>query len=238
MPPVFIPFGLSHFVVILISFLIILGVFATKKWHVKYRSILSKIIVWGGLSFYPLHFISYFFIVKSFDIRYDLPILQICGITLLSVCSFLLSKKPVWQTFFYNIVLFWGISAMLASFFTPALKEDFPHIYFWLFWLSHWAIVYILSFVLITNPKPVKYKNLWQSVAVLLAYTAVIYPFDLISNSNYAFLVTKPEIIHFGYFYSINFDQSPTYFVPALLVIVVLFHLIWGVNFLLSKLEA
>ena len=235
MPPVFSSFGLSHILVILTSFCIIFLVLITQKWHRKHQEILSKVLIWAGLSFFPVHFISYFFIIKSFDIRFDLPILQICGITILSTCFYLATKKPSLQTFFYNIVLFWGVSAMLASFFAPALKEDFPHIYFWLFWLSHWMIVYVLSFVLIAKSQTVKYINLWQSVLTLALYALVIYPFNIITNSNYAFLVSKPDIIHFGAYFNTNFDQSPTYILPALLVIIVLFHLIYGVKLILSR---
>ena len=235
MTTVFSPYGFSHFWVILVSFLIVFAVYISKQWHLKNQLALSRVIIWGGLSFFPIHFLAYFFIVKSFDIRFDLPILQICGITLFSICLFLLSKKPVWMTFFYNILLFWGISAMLASFLTPALKEDSPHIYFWLFWLSHWAIVYVLSFVLIVSSIKIRYINLWQSVGVLIIYAIIIYPFNQITNSNYAFLISKPEIIHFGSLGGVNFDQSPAYILPALLVIIALFHMIYAVNWIIAK---
>jgi uncharacterized membrane protein YwaF len=119
---------------------------------------------------------------------------------------------------------------MLTSFSTPALKEDFPHIYFWLFWLSHWAIVYILSFVLMIKYKTIAYINLWQSVFTFLIFLMLIYPFNVATNSNYAFLITKPEIIHFGVIAGVDFDVSPNYILPAILLGIIVFHLVYFIN--------
>jgi len=235
MPPLFQPFGFSHFVVILLSFAIVFLVYRSRDWHYRHQKIVLKIISWGGLSFFPIHFLGYFFVLQTFDIRYDLPILQICGITLACSSIFLLTKKAKLQEFTYNIILFWGVSAMLASFLTPALAEGFPHIYFWLFWLSHWAIVYILSYIFIVKPRNIDYQSLWQSVSTLIVFALIIYPFNLFTNSNYAFLVTKPAMIQFGVWGGIDFDQSPAYIFPALGVIIILFHLIYGTKLVLER---
>ncbi len=233
--PIFQPFGPSHLLVILFSFAIIFLVHQSRNWHIRHQNIISKIISWGIFSFFPLHQLYYFLVLKTFNISFDLPMLQICGVTLICAGIYLNAKTPKLQQFSYNIIFFWGIPAMLASFFTPALKEDFPHIYFWLFWVSHWLIVYILSYVFIIKSRQVRYINLWQSVLALAIYVAFIYPFNLLTGSNYAFLMQKPEIIHFGFLSGIDFDQSPAYLIPATIVIIILFHLVYAVQHILKR---
>ena len=219
----FIQFGLSHVLVIVTTALLVLVVYKTKNWHVKHVDLLSKVISTLGVLFFPIHFIVYKFVINTFDIRYDLPILQVCGIITASVCVYLITKKEI----FYKIICFWGISAMLASFFTPALLEDFPHIYFWLFWVSHWVIVYVISFIIFVLPKNIKYIDIWKSTAALAIYAFIIYFFDIFTHSNYGFMIDKPAGIQFTTLFGIDFNKSPYYLIPATLIVIILFHLIY-----------
>ena len=222
-PKLFTQFGLSHNLVILSTVLLILVVYKTKNWHFKHKDLLSKIFSTLGIAFFPIHFIVYKFFLNTFDIRYDLPILQVCGIITVSVCAYLITKKEV----FYKIICFWGISAMLASFFTPALLEDFPHIYFWLFWVSHCLIVYIIGFIIFVLPKKINYIDTWTSTLILLIYASVIYFFDIATSSNYGFVIYKPAGIQFISLLGIDFNKSPYYLFPALFIVVILFHLVY-----------
>jgi len=222
-PKLFAQFGLSHNLVILTTIILISVVYKTKNWHLKHIDLLSKIISTLGVLFFPIHFIAYKFVINTFDIHYDLPILQVCGIITVSVCVYLVTKKEI----FYKIICFWGVSAMLASFFTPALLEDFPHIYFWLFWISHWLIVYVISFMVFTMPQKIYYIDIWKSMAILAVYAFLIYFFDIFTHSNYGFVIDKPAGIQFGSMFGIDFNKSPYYLFPATIIVTILFHLIY-----------
>lgn len=228
----FIQFGFSHILVILTTVLLVLVVYKTKNWHIKHKNLLSTIFSTLGVFFFPIHFIIYKLLLNTFDIRYDLPILQVCGIITASVCIYLITKKEI----FYKIICFWGISAMLASFFTPSLLEDFPHIYFWLFWVSHWVIVYVISFIIFVLPKNINYVDIWISTTAIVIYAFVIYFFDIFTHSNYGFLIDKPAGIQFTSMFGIDFNKSPYYLFPATLIVIILFHLIYVIfNFKIIK---
>jgi hypothetical integral membrane protein (TIGR02206 family) len=223
-PKLFTQFGISHILVIISTLLLILIMHQTKNWHYKYRDLLAKVFAILGVVFFPVHFLIYTLVLGTFDIRYDLPILQICGLITASICLYLISKKEL----FFKIITFWGISAMLASFFTPALLEDFPHIYFWLFWISHWVIVYVISFIILIFPKKINYKDIWIASLALIAYAFVMYIFNIFTDSNYGFVIEKPDSIQFTTIFGLDFNKSPYYLFPALLIAIAIFHCIYA----------
>lgn len=224
-PNRFIPFSFTHWVILILAIFIVLISPAFKKLSDSSLSKISNFISWGYIAFFPIHLLVYIFLVKTFNIVYDLPILQICGVSSLATSLYLLTRNRN----FYLISYFWGFGAMLASFLTPALLEDFPHIYYYLFWGSHLVIITTITFIYNIYPIKVSYKDVWKSFLFFLIYVAIVYPINVIINANYGFVRSIPEGNSFLDIFGPQWSQAPYYYIPAVLIIIGLFHLFYFV---------
>jgi hypothetical integral membrane protein (TIGR02206 family) len=230
----FVNFGLTHWIAIFCG----LTAYFTSIWFAKKSQDQNKVekvlkfIAYSILLFFPLHLIFYIFVLRSFNFKWDLPILQICGLVSVFLSLFIFTKKAI----YFKLVYFWGLSAMLTSFLAPDLRDNFPHIFYFLFWGSHIVIISVLAFVFKLRAVKISYIDIWQAFFIFLIYVFLIYPINHILNANYGFVREIPDgnlmISFFGSFWS----QSPFYFLPAGFIILALFHVLYFLRkFILSK---
>ena len=92
------------------------------------------------------------------------------------------------------LLYYWGLTLTPQAILTPALRYDFPHIAYFMFWGGHlmvvWAAVY-LTWGLGLRPD-------WRSYRFALlattAWAALMLVFNTIAGSNYLFVNHKPAV--------------------------------------------
>ena len=123
------------------------------------------------------------------SLSYSLP-LYLCSLALF-VCAFMLITKNKTS---FEIAYFWGLGASVQSLITPALYDfDFPHFRFFEFFIAHGAVVASIFFMIFIE----KYRPTIVSVIKVMVITLVsailIYFINIFLNTNYLFLIEKPD---------------------------------------------
>jgi len=121
-------------------------------------------------------------------INISLP-LHLCG-----VAAFLIAWM-LWRQSYksYEVAYFWGVGGGIPAMLTPDLMAAFPHPSFFYFFISHGLIllgVMYATFIFSFRPR---LASVGKAIISTLGLMAVIYPINLVLNSNYMYLLAKPE---------------------------------------------
>lgn len=119
-----------------------------------------------------------------FTVQLSLP-LNLCDLSVFLLAVLLVSRSYL----LYEVLYFWALAGTLQSFVTPNITYAFPHFEFFAFYIQHGgeilAIVY-LSVVARMRPRPI---SILKSLGALLVWLVVVYVFNLLTDSNYMFLM-------------------------------------------------
>lgn len=124
----------------------------------------------------------------QFDFGTSLPI-QLCDL------AWMATAVALWTHHRFPVALtyFWGLVLTTQGILTPALDSGFPSPKFVAFWGMHllivWAAVYLTFGLRLT----VRWRDYATTVATTAVWAALVYAFDLATDTNYGFLVRKPE---------------------------------------------
>ena len=89
----------------------------------------------------------------------------------------------------FEVLYFWALAGTIQSYITPNITFGFPHFEFFVFYLQHGGeILAILYFVFVLKYRPTPI-SIVKTYAWLMALIVFVYTFNLITDSNYMFLM-------------------------------------------------
>jgi len=116
-------------------------------------------------------------------LEYSLP-LQFCDITgLIAPLALLTGRRPL-----RAILYFWGIGLSTLAFIAPDLHEGIGSGRFWLFWLSHSAIVGSAIYDVAGRGFRPGGRDWGIAVAAAAIYVALVLPFDVLTHFDYCYV--------------------------------------------------
>ena len=188
MPPKFLFLGPSHLVMLgLTVFLTVAFIVLARRWpHSRLPSILGAL---PGLALI-CSYISYN--VQRFrdgywEPRYDLP-MELCTWAAIAVIVTCFTRN----LFTFELSYFWVMAGSIHGTLTPNLQEDFPHFYFFIYFIGHVCLV-IASFYFIfawkLRPRP---GAIWRVFLMSELYFATAFTLDYALDTNYGYLMRKP----------------------------------------------
>ncbi|MEM9418316.1 MAG: TIGR02206 family membrane protein, partial [Planctomycetota bacterium] len=126
---------------------------------------------------------AYFLLVEQ-DWTDSLP-LHICDLAGLLGPVALLTRQRVLRTTLY----FWAFGLTIWGFLTPTLTHGPEHIRFWLFWVSHAAVIFYAAYDCVVNRYRPALVDLGTVCLVTMGYLAVLLPINLANEGwNYAYI--------------------------------------------------
>ncbi|MEM9914389.1 MAG: TIGR02206 family membrane protein [Planctomycetota bacterium] len=84
---------------------------------------------------------------------------------------------------------FWALGLTIWGLLTPALTDGPEHLRYWLFWISHCAVIFYAGYDCIVNRYRPFAKDCGMACLITMAYVALLLPFNLANEGwNYAYL--------------------------------------------------
>ncbi len=116
-------------------------------------------------------------------------------LTLCGASTFLCIYLLVGQKYFaYEILYFWGLTGTLQAMITPEIfGYGYTHYRFYEFFIGHGLIIIAILFMTFTNrirPQAISIKKVFFVTNIFAVFVLI---FDLITDSNYLFLIHKPK---------------------------------------------
>jgi hypothetical integral membrane protein (TIGR02206 family) len=116
--------------------------------------------------------------------------LHLCNLSELLACLSLLTR---WY-WFRPVLYFWGVIALIA-FINPVPPTGPGFLPYGLFWFGHALILGVASYNLIILRFRPRLKDLLVTIGISLGYVALVFPLNLLLDSNYGFLgPTDPNV--------------------------------------------
>jgi hypothetical integral membrane protein (TIGR02206 family) len=110
--------------------------------------------------------------------------LHLCDVTgLLAVAALYTGRRPV-----RAVLYFWAFAFSAQAFTQPIVRVGMAHVDFWLYWVTHGAIVAAAAYdVAVLGFRP-RLADCRLAVLATLAYIAVVLPVDAALGVNYGYL--------------------------------------------------
>lgn len=177
-------FGLAHSITIavIVGVACLLVFFARHprftQWTPTIRAILAIVLLSNEVIWW---------IISYFVGLWRLP-LQLCDLVLFAVVFSLLKHNP----FIWELAYFWGLAGTLQAVLTPDIRFNFPHYYFFKFFITHGGVVTAIVFLAAGCGKTIQHTAIWRVFAVTNAYAFLIGIFNFFFKTNYLYLCQKP----------------------------------------------
>ena len=181
-------FSLTHWISIILFFLValFLPLIAKKFFSRSLQSIISYLLVFFVFINFPIWALLEI-IAGSFDLKLHLP-LHLCRFANLALPFAVLNKDGV----LFQVLFYWGLSAMFQAIFTPDITHDFPHFHYFRFIAAHHLLVItIIYYVVVFDYKPT-ISGLKSAFFALNVFLIIALIFNIIFESNYFWLMDKP----------------------------------------------
>lgn len=178
----------THYWALLVSILLIVFVpflakrFLSKNKQLLLGKILGWIIFWSYFAWIGLELAA-----GTFDLKEHLPF-QICRFSNLLVILVLNFRREFW----FQIVYFWTVTGVLQASFAPDMQQDFPHFYFFRFFIGHTGMILAVVYAWVIYemcPTMIGFKNGFISTNIFALFTILL---NLFLGSNYFYTLAKP----------------------------------------------
>ncbi len=186
--PVFQPYGTAHWVVILLTVGLPVFFWATARqagregYRRAVRYSLAGLLLanWIG---YEVNRAG----VGQFDAAHALP-MQLCDWAMFAVIGALVTlRRGV-----YEVAYFWGLAGTLQAILTPNLREGFPSLWFFSFFVAHSGIVVgVLYLTLVERLRP-RGWSIARAMAWSEVYLGAALAVNAWTGANYGFLSHRP----------------------------------------------
>ena len=183
------PFGLAHFIVIVLTIALpfVLAAFVRKsRWPQCERTIGRLLAVTLAVNY--LGYEIYLAMTVGLSWEKALPF-QLCDWAMIAIVVALLTGRERWL----EVAYFWGIGGTAQAILTPDLKHAFPDIRFLSFFIAHSGIVVGIAFVMIMRGFRPYFSSVWRTFAWSEMYFVITVAVDLLTGVNYGYLLHKPE---------------------------------------------
>ena len=181
-------FGVSHWISIILFFLaaLFLPLIAKKFFSRSLQSIIKYLLVFFVFINFPI-WVLLEIIAGSFDLKIHLP-LHLCRFANLALPFAVFNKNGI----LFQVLFYWGVSAMFQAIFTPDITHDFPHFHYFRFIAAHHLLVItIIYYVVVFDFKPT-IPGLKSAFFALNVFLIIALIFNMIFESNYFWLMDKP----------------------------------------------
>jgi hypothetical integral membrane protein (TIGR02206 family) len=131
---------------------------------------------------------AYLWLPSQWDVRISLPF-DLCDLAWMAAVYTLWTGRasPV-----YGALYYWGLSLTTQGLVTPDLQQDFPHIFFIMFFASHCltpAAAIFLTWGVGLRPT---WKLMWTTAAATIVWGTCMLVFNAVAGTNYMYLNAKP----------------------------------------------
>lgn len=123
----------------------------------------------------------------QWDLRYDLP-MEFCNWSAIVTVLTLLVRNRTLAELSY----FWVMSGSIQGVITPDLPVQFPHIYFFIFFIAHSGLVVAAAYVVIGMRLPPRPGAIGRTVLYTQVYFVAALLLDWGLETNYGYLMRKP----------------------------------------------
>lgn len=124
----------------------------------------------------------------TFDIKQHLP-LQLCRFSNLAIVLVLIWRKQWW----YELLYFWALAAMLQATLTPDLQHDYPHFMFFRFWVGHPGMILAIVYATVVYGMRPRAKHILKAMAGLNVFLVIAACANYLLHTNYFFICAKPS---------------------------------------------
>ncbi|EPG73397.1 TIGR02206 family protein [Leptospira fainei serovar Hurstbridge str. BUT 6] len=178
----------EHYVILIITFFLSVSLIWIAK-SIKTRETVKR-IGYGIASILVLNASAYVFyrIGKGYwDLRYDLP-MEFCDWAMIVTTLALITHRRIFSELSY----FWVLGGSIQAAITPNLQFNFPHAYFFLFFIGHSGLIIAALYLVFglklyprkgSVPRVFLYSQIYFIIALFL---------DFRLDTNYGFLRYKP----------------------------------------------
>lgn len=174
------------------------GIIMTLAWamlmhrlvqYPRVSKIFSRIAGVILLLYYPI-FLVITIATTGFQMQWHLP-LNLSNLVLTFLGLALLFNTRI----FFVLSMFWALPAGIISILFPDIRNDFPHVDYFFFWVSHLIMIGLCVFLLSYRKFKVQISDVSLSVSVLLAYIAIVFPLNHLAGTNYGYLRELPPSV-------------------------------------------
>ncbi len=121
-------------------------------------------------------------------VKDNLP-LHLCGVSLYITAYALISGRQI----FFELAYFWGLGGAIMALLSPGDIFYFPHLLNLIFYSSHGLIIIGVLFMVIVRKFRPDIFSLLRASVINAAYLLLVYPVNIILDTNYLFLRFKPK---------------------------------------------
>jgi hypothetical integral membrane protein (TIGR02206 family) len=186
-PPPFSPWGPSHVIALAVLVAAItLLLLASARLSSNGVRRLGRVLAATILAV-MIPFQIYSAVPSNWDVARSLPF-ELCDLAwMVSALALWTGSRP-WT----DLTYYWGLTLTTQAIFTPRLEHDFPSAQFWMFWLQHGLIVAAAIYTTWRLPLRPSWRGYGVTVAVTLAWAALMFAFNSAFGANYLFVNSKP----------------------------------------------
>ncbi|MTD31333.1 TIGR02206 family membrane protein [Planomicrobium sp. YIM 101495] len=206
------PFGLSHWLVLLIATAGLFILVSAKK-PLQHSPESFQWLRWLLFTLLVLSEVSYQIWTISngiWSFAAHVP-LHLCGVASITAAIALVTLNKRW----IQISFFIGIAPAFLALVTPDVPYDYEHYRFWKFFVHHTTIPWACLFLALTKPPFITFRSVFFVYGLLLAYAFVIGVFvNPLIDANYLYLEQTPtadtllNVFGEGWFYYINLSLT------------------------------
>ncbi len=181
-------FGVSHTVSIAIFFLAVffIPIIAIKYFSKSLQKKIGFLLVFFVFINFPL-WVVLEIVAGSFDIKLHLP-LHLCRLANLLLPFAVLRKNDT----IFQIMFYWGLSAMFQAIFTPDITHDFPHFHYFRYIAAHHLLVITIIYYVVVFDFIPTILGLKKAFLALNIFLVVALLFNVVFDANYFWLMSKP----------------------------------------------
>src|SRR5262249_46171989 len=130
----------------------------------------------------------YLWLPSQWDVKISLPF-DLCDLAWMAAAYALWTGRASWA---FGLLYYWGLTLTTQGLLTPDLPQDFPHIFFIMFFASHCitpaAAVYLTWGV---GLRPT-WKLMWTTVAATVFWGLCMLAFNSLAGTNYLYMNATP----------------------------------------------
>ncbi len=120
----------------------------------------------------------------NFSIQKSLP-LNLCDFSCF-LCAVLLITK---SRKLFEVLYFWVLGGTIQSFVTPNISYAFPHIEFTAFYIQHGGMILVIIYLIFVESMLPQFISVLKSIISLFLFLGIVYLFNILTGSNYNFLM-------------------------------------------------
>jgi hypothetical integral membrane protein (TIGR02206 family) len=119
----------------------------------------------------------------------DVLPLHLCGMSVFLSAIMLMTRSYR----IFEVVYFWGLGGATMAILTPDVQFDFPHPVYVTFFTSHALIIVAVCYMMLNYGYRPTAGSLLRTILLTNAYMVLVFPVNLLLNTNYLFLNAKPK---------------------------------------------